>query len=235
MALVFGINDAVEEMALVGGQVHFARARLEEVCDALQQDVFFERRYGDERGPFAVATLVAIRADEHGLFAQFLAPRLISQEGPLASFVESSLSSHRFDYDVAPQPLFSLPETPDIKPMVNTIIDAYERHCAFTGEFLVTRGTGAEATWIQPLSEGGPFALSNMIVGVPGALNAFRRGHLTLGQHGEFIVALDQIDPELLAMLNPTGRIVLPEFEQARPDPAALEWHRTVIFNRANR
>ncbi len=136
-----------------------------------------------------------------------------------------------FAEDQAP---FSTGSAPDFDDVADAVAAAYANTCAFTGTPLLSIGgmTNGSPAAIRPLASGGTPRVTNFIAAIPSARLAFEAGHLTLGTRYEFIVVLDRIDPELLEMLNPIGRLRLPAEREARPDPQGLEYHRTSIFNR---
>jgi len=130
---------------------------------------------------------------------------------------------------------------PEHKPTIETlrslyaaVLVNYQYRCAMTGR----QFTPPEAllhedlkiTPIRPLPLGGPLHVSNFLCLAPEADTAFRAGHITIGPQCELVVDLSRIDPELVEVLNPIGRLRLPEAEIGQPDPAALRFHRERIF-----
>ena len=83
---------------------------------------------------------------------------------------------------------------------------------------------------IRPLASGGALHVSNFLCLETAAADAFRQGHVSVGKSLGLIVDLSRIDPELLERINPLGRLRLPESEIARPDAAALAYHRHNVF-----
>ena len=139
------------------------------------------------------------------------------------------------------QPLFEA--APSASPSIETlrslythVLRAYHHTCALSGrafepatDFLHEH---LEIVAIRPLGMGGSLHADNFLALERAAAAAFRGGHLTIGPGLQIIADLSTLDPELLDGLAPGGRLVLPAAGTARPDPAALAFHREHIFMR---
>jgi predicted restriction endonuclease len=144
------------------------------------------------------------------------------------------------------QKLFAEASTPfeeeqEQKPSIETlrglyasVLSAYEHTCAMTGEQYSPPPDLLHETLhiaaIRPLPRGGLLHVSNFLCLERSVADAFREGHISVGSQLELIVDLSRIDPELLERINPLGRLRLPTSEVARPDRAALAFHREHIF-----
>jgi hypothetical protein len=174
------------------------------------------------RGPRAISTAddssIQVRPLPEAEFAAILS-RQTPARGP-SGFAEAETR-----FEASPLDRVSLQ---------SIVLAAYSNICAFTGVPLMsTTADDAHApiVAIRPLASGGSPAPHNFIAATYSARLAFEAGHLTVGPDFEFIAALDKIDPELLDILNPIGRLRLPALSAA-PDEDALAFHRSNIFNR---
>ena len=60
---------------------------------------------------------------------------------------------------------------------------------------------------------------------------AFALGHLTVAGDLRLIVDISRVAPELLGVLNPSGRLAVPADESVQPDRRHLAWHRRRFFS----
>lgn len=126
------------------------------------------------------------------------------------------------------------PSIETLRQLYTSVLSNYGYACAMTGarferpaDFL---HEDLQIAAIKPLAAGGALHVSNFLCLELAAATAFSGGHITIGKGYELIPDLSRVDPELLERLNAIGRLRLPETEIARPDPMALEFHRTNIF-----
>jgi len=110
------------------------------------------------------------------------------------------------------------------------VTDAYERHCAVTGEktLLVL-----EAAHIRPVAHGGAHRADNGLLFRSDIHTLFDRGYVTVSPEYRFRVS------ERLRKDWQNGRayydladgpIHLPAFEKSRPSKLELEWHSDTVF-----
>jgi hypothetical protein len=116
------------------------------------------------------------------------------------------------------------PFGPDVE--LTSIYAAYGYACAFTGADLRAESAADPLGTLLRLDLDGPIARDTVIPATLDAIYAFERGHIAIGGRGEFLVALDRIDPEFLERLNPTGRLTLPADFAFQPSSALLKAHR---------
>jgi hypothetical protein len=107
---------------------------------------------------------------------------------------------------------------------------AYGRACAFTGADLRVEAAADPRGYL--LAIGDDPATSDPTRLIPASLDAiqaYERGHLTLGPRYNFLIDLERIDPEFLEALNPIGRLRLPRATALRPSLAVLAAHRAAF------
>lgn len=190
----------------------------------------------DSRGLLAELAQVEFFADpvEHGGLPQIEGVPWISL--PAAMF-EAILESGRsrgpglaedeaaFSADAPPQELQSF------AAFGTSLLHHYGHGCALTGQSPPARSfDDLRIVPIRPLAEDGPVHVTNCLPLVPAAAEAFSAGHLTVASDLRVIVDVGRIDQELLARLNPLGRLAVPQDEALRPDGRHLAWHRQRFF-----
>ena len=106
------------------------------------------------------------------------------------------------------------------------IYDAFGYRCPFTGVSLRAEAAADPLGSLLRLAVEAPVAAGNVLPASMAAIHAYERGHLAIGPHSEFLVALDRIDPEFLERLNAIGRLSLPADPQFHPNAALLKIHR---------
>jgi putative restriction endonuclease len=113
------------------------------------------------------------------------------------------------------------------------VLKAYDRRCAVTGLKLINGGGRAEveAAHIRPVEARGPDSLRNGIALSGTAHWMFDRGMISLSDHLEILISRQLNDQEgVRAMINRTGRAIVPERVSRQPHPAFLRWHREHCF-----
>lgn len=107
------------------------------------------------------------------------------------------------------------------------IYAAYGFACAFTGVDLSAEAKADPRGYLLAIGDD-PMTTdaTHLLPACIDAIRAYERGHLALGPRYNFLVDLEQIDPELLEQLNPIGRLRLPRARSLRPSLAALAAHR---------
>ena len=105
--------------------------------------------------------------------------------------------------------------------------------CAFTGqvfERFADIHPDLNVVAIRPLGDGGSLHTSNFLVLSNGVMEAFDRGHITVGDDHAVIANLTVVNLELLGTLNPSGRLILSSNRDFWPDADQLAYHRHHIF-----
>jgi putative restriction endonuclease len=113
------------------------------------------------------------------------------------------------------------------------ILQAYDKRCAITGLKLINGGGRAEvdAAHIRPVEASGPDIISNGIALSGTAHWMFDRGLIALSDDLEILVSRHVNDPaSVRALINKTGRAIVPPRPYQRPHPHFLEWHRENCF-----
>lgn len=134
-------------------------------------------------------------------------------------------------------------ERPIVQSLVNrpfrdrafrrAVLHAYDGRCAVTGWKLVNGGgrLEAEAAHIRPVEHGGPDSVRNGLALSGTAHWMFDRGLIGLADDLKIIVSRQVNDPaSVTAMVNPSGKALVPARESDRPHPAFLGWHRAHCF-----
>lgn len=113
------------------------------------------------------------------------------------------------------------------------ILQAYDRRCAVTGLKLINGGGRAEvdAAHIRPVEENGPDIISNGIALSGTAHWMFDRGLVSLSDDFEILISRHVNDPDSVqALVNKSGRAIVPRRLSERPHPTFLQWHRDNRF-----
>lgn len=113
------------------------------------------------------------------------------------------------------------------------VLRAYDQRCAITGLKLINGGGRAEvaAAHIRPVEQNGPDILSNGMAMSGTAHWMFDRGLITIADDLEIRISRHVNDQESVrAMINRTGRALVPERHLERPHPRFLQWHRDNCF-----
>ncbi|MCZ4094349.1 HNH endonuclease [Sinorhizobium psoraleae] len=113
------------------------------------------------------------------------------------------------------------------------VLQAYDKRCAVTGLKLINGGGRAEvdAAHIRPVEANGPDILSNGIALSGTAHWMFDRGLISLSDDLDILVSRQVNDPESIgALINNTGRAIVPHRAFERPHRHFLRWHRENCF-----
>ena len=109
------------------------------------------------------------------------------------------------------------------------VLYAYDGRCAVTGWRLVNGGgrLEAEAAHIRPVEHGGPDSIRNGLALSGTAHWMFDRGLIGVAENHEIIIHRKVNDHAgVEAIINPSGRLIVPAREADRPHPTFLNWHR---------
>lgn len=113
------------------------------------------------------------------------------------------------------------------------VLRAYGERCAITGLRLINGGGRAEveAAHIRPVEYDGPDIVSNGLALSGTAHWMFDRGLVGLSPVLEILVSRQSNDPEAIgAMINATGKLLVPDRLAERPRAEFVEWHRSNCF-----
>ncbi|MDK1493648.1 HNH endonuclease [Sinorhizobium sp. 7-81] len=113
------------------------------------------------------------------------------------------------------------------------VLQAYDKRCAVTGLKLIIGGGRAEvdAAHIRPVEANGPDILSNGIALSGTAHWMFDRGLISLSDDLDILVSRQVNDPESIgALINNTGRAIVPHRAFEKPHRHFLKWHRENCF-----
>ena len=113
------------------------------------------------------------------------------------------------------------------------VLHAYDARCAVTGWKLINGGgrAEAEAAHIRPVEHGGPDSVRNGLALSGTAHWMFDRGLIGLSDDLDILISRQVNDrPSVEAILNKTGKALVPELSAMQPHPAFLGWHREHCF-----
>jgi hypothetical protein len=176
------------------------------------------RLAGHFRGPFPLQLIsdddyrAILAAAEFGTFAQ-------PDATPAGEMTEFSIGfSHIADSG-----------EPPVRAVLETLRRATGNLCALTGAPLMPDALPTVIRW----QGADRLHLNNLLLFSPAADEAFRQGHFAVRDDFAILVDFSRIDPELLEMINPNGRLCVPRNPALRPSPENLAWHRRHIFRLA--
>jgi putative restriction endonuclease len=109
---------------------------------------------------------------------------------------------------------------------------AYGKTCAITGLQIINGGGRAEvqAAHIQPVAEAGSDSIRNGLA-LSGTVHwMFDRGLIAIDTDYRIRFAGTGVPEPIQRLVNPTGKILLPNDARARPHPHYLEYHMQNIF-----
>lgn len=113
------------------------------------------------------------------------------------------------------------------------VLRAYDERCAVTGLKLINGGGRAEveAAHIRPVEANGPDIVSNGLALSGTAHWMFDRGLISIDESMEIMVSRQVNDPDgIRALINASGRILLPRRTVDRPNPRFIQWHQEHCF-----
>lgn len=114
-----------------------------------------------------------------------------------------------------------------------TVLRAYNETCAITGLRLINGGGRAEveAAHIRPVHQGGPDLTGNGLALSGTAHWMFDRGLVSFTDQLDILISRYSNDPaSIRAMVNPTGKLLVPSRPADRPRPEFISWHRENCF-----
>ncbi|WP_300063185.1 HNH endonuclease [uncultured Roseobacter sp.] len=116
-----------------------------------------------------------------------------------------------------------------------SVLRAYGERCAITGLRLINGGGRAEveAAHIRPVGHDGPDIVSNGLALSGTAHWMFDRGLVGPSDNLTIVVSRQSNDLDaIVAMINPSGRLLAPERPANRPRLEFVTWHRENCFKR---
>ena len=113
------------------------------------------------------------------------------------------------------------------------VLRAYGERCAITGLRLINGGGRAEveAAHIRPVEHDGPDIVSNGLALSGTAHWMFDRGLVGFDDSLQVLVSRQSNDAEAVgAMINPSGKLLVPDRLASRPRVEFVRWHRDYVF-----
>jgi len=115
--------------------------------------------------------------------------------------------------------------------IAQTVLREANYRCAVTGAKLeVEAPDGPNVFVLRPKEAGGTAHVNNCLALSPGAFAAFEQGHLAARDDFGLLADLRRIDPELLEVINPSGRLTVPDNLALQPAAGNLGYHRRTRF-----
>lgn len=192
-----------------------------------------ERGVLNEDGKVSGRAQAAVRPLSHSDFA-----RIISLGLPDEEFLPRSDQDVKDGFVTDNQVPFEI-ERPLVQTLVSkpfrerafrrAVMHAYDGRCAVTGWKLVNGGgrLEAQAAHIRPVEHGGPDSVRNGLALSGTAHWMFDRGLICLSDDHDIMIHRKVNDRDgVAAIINPSGKLILPERATDRPHPKFLGWHR---------
>lgn len=206
-------------------------------------DGVVERGILNEQGKISGRAQAAVRPLSASDFYRIVSLGFNEQEPILPRFGESQSGFTLFGVEEAQTP-FVFEENRERANYIGSrivrdrifrrlILQAYDRRCAITGLKLINGGGRAEvdAAHIRPVEENGPDIISNGIALSGTAHWMFDRGLVSLSDDFEILISRHVNDPDSVqALVNKSGRAIVPRRLSERPHPTFLQWHRDNRF-----
>lgn len=113
-----------------------------------------------------------------------------------------------------------------------TVKTAYDNTCAITGLKIFNGGGRSEvqAAHIRPVASSGPDSVRNGVALCGTVHWMFDRGLLSLDDDYTILMAKDRVPEPVHRLINPDGRLLVPERPELRPHQQFLRFHRDVVF-----
>ncbi len=107
---------------------------------------------------------------------------------------------------------------------------AYDRRCAVTGLRILNGGGRPEvqAAHIWSVANGGPDSVRNGLALSSTMHWMFDRGLISFSEQYDIDVAAEKVPEEVRRLINPTGKLIVPEDISLRPSPNFLRMHNSV-------
>lgn len=199
-----------------------------------------ERGLLNEAGRISGRAQSAVRSLSAEDFCQIVELGL-RESSPLLPRVGEDVSRPEFDEEQVPfifeeqreRATFSVSRILRDRIFRTIVLRAYDQRCAVTGLKLINGRGRAEvaAAHIRPVEAGGPDIVSNGIALSGTAHWMFDRGLISLSDELEILVSRQANDPESIrAVINHSGKALVPIRRRDRPHPHFLNWHRENCF-----
>lgn len=109
---------------------------------------------------------------------------------------------------------------------------AYDNTRAITGLKIINGGGRSEvqAAHIRPVASLGPDSVRNGVALCGTVHWMFDRGLLSLDDDYTILMARDRVPEPVHRMINPDGRLLVPERPELRPHQQFLRFHRETVF-----
>lgn len=110
--------------------------------------------------------------------------------------------------------------------------NAYHETCAVTGLKIINGGGRAEvqAAHIRPVADHGPDSVRNGLALCSTIHWMFDRGLVSVEDDFGILVARDRVPDTVARLVNPDGKLALPDRPELRPHPHFLRYHRERVF-----
>ncbi|MFA5964668.1 MAG: HNH endonuclease [Sphingomonas sp.] len=199
-----------------------------------------ERGLLNERGRISGRAQAAVRALSPADFNRIVTLGL-DQEAPLLPRVDGPARADLVREEIVPfQPEQERDRVSYLTSRIvrdpvfrRVVLRAYDERCAITGLKLINGGGRAEveAAHIRPVEAHGPDIVSNGLALSGTAHWMFDRGLISLADDMSIMISRQVNDPaSIRAIVNPTGRVLLPARLSDRPHPHFVQWHRENCF-----
>lgn len=118
------------------------------------------------------------------------------------------------------------------RAFAKVVKSAYEDTCAITGLKIINGGGRPEvqAAHIKPVEYSGPDLVGNGIALSSTVHWMFDRGLFSVDEDYSILMAKDRIPAPILGLVNPSGKILVPERLEYRPSQQFLDYHRSTWF-----
>lgn len=146
--------------------------------------------------------------------------------------VESEGFSEREQAAFEPRPIVPYSRPYRDRIFTRSVQRAYDRRCAVTGLRLLNGGGRPEvqAAHIQPVASFGPDSVRNGVA-LSGTVHwLFDRGLMTFEDDHTIRTVRDAIPEPVARLINPTGKLIVPDAHDLRPSPTFLRFHRENVF-----
>ena len=109
---------------------------------------------------------------------------------------------------------------------------AYHDTCAFTGLKIINGGgrSEAQAAHIRPVASRGPDSLRNGVALCATMHWMFDRGLISISDKYELLIAEKRVPSQVMHLVNPDRRLIVPGRADQTPHPLFLRWHRENVF-----
>lgn len=206
-------------------------------------DGLVERGLLNDDGRISGRAQAAVRPLSSADFVRIVSRGLAESEAILPRIGDAApVTPYGFDEGLQVPFTFEV-ERPRVETMVSralrdrvfrkVVLRAYDARCGVTGLKLINGGGRAEvdAAHIRPVEKGGPDIINNGIALSGTAHWMFDRGLIGIEDDLQIIVSRQVNDLDgVMAVINPTRRLIGPLLGRDRPHPAFLKWHRDHIF-----